>query len=139
MIGAGLTALAAWRMWRDLFPSGAQSAGRAQAATGSAKPGPAGAGRALAMIVVIDVASSLDTTVAVAGAARHAPALIVFGLVFSMLLLGAAGSHLARLMEGSRALAALGLCSVVITAAGMGVEATASLFPGLWAPGSAGG
>lgn len=51
------------------------------------------------MIIVADVSMSLDNVLAVAGAAREHPWVLIFGLVLSIALMGAAASYIARLLQ----------------------------------------
>ena len=62
---------------------------------------PAGAPRktfaqAAWQIVIADVSMSLDNVLAVAGAAREHPDVLIFGLVLSIALMGIAASFIAR-------------------------------------------
>src|SRR5690606_13443700 len=49
-------------------------------------------------IVIADVSMSLDNVLAVAGAARDHPYVLVFGLILSIALMGLAASYIARLL-----------------------------------------
>jgi hypothetical protein len=48
--------------------------------------------------IVADVSMSLDNVLAVAGAAREHPAVLIFGLILSIAMMGAAASLIARLL-----------------------------------------
>ena len=50
-------------------------------------------------IIIADVSMSLDNVLAVAGAAREHPVVLVFGLVLSIALMGIAASFIARLLQ----------------------------------------
>ena len=56
-------------------------------------------GQAALQIVVADVSMSLDNVLAVAGAAREHPMVLVFGLLLSIALIGAAANMVARLLQ----------------------------------------
>ncbi len=53
-------------------------------------------GQAIWQITVADVSMSLDNVLAVAGAAREHPSILIFGLVLSIALMGLAASFIAQ-------------------------------------------
>ena len=73
-------------------------------------------GGALFRIILADLSMSLDNVLAVAGAARQDVAALVVGLVFSVVLMGAAASSVARLIERFRWIAWVGLAIVLYVA-----------------------
>ena len=99
-----------WKMWRDLRASHRA----AQAATG-APPAKSFAG-ALMQIMLADLSMSLDNVLAVAGAAREHPALLVFGLILSIALMGMAAEWIARMLNRVRWIGYLGLVVVIYVA-----------------------
>jgi YjbE family integral membrane protein len=112
ILAGGLLLLwVAWKMYRELHHS---SAGGVEAVqeTRAAKTF-AGAAWAVA---VADVSMSLDNVLAVAGAARDHPVVLVFGLVLSVALMGVAASIIARYIERYRWIAYVGLAVVVYVA-----------------------
>jgi YjbE family integral membrane protein len=99
-----------WKMWRDL---------RAAHHAASDFPGTAPArsfGGALLQIMLADLSMSLDNVLAVAGAARDHPALLVFGLLLSIVLVGAAADWIARVLNRMRWIGYLGLIVVIYVA-----------------------
>ncbi len=50
-------------------------------------------------IIVADISMSLDNVLAVAGAAREHPIVLVFGLALSIALMGFAASFIAKLLQ----------------------------------------
>ena len=52
-------------------------------------------------IIIADVSMSLDNVLAVAGAAREHPTVLIFGLALSIALMGLAASLIARLLTGT--------------------------------------
>ena len=70
-------------------------------------------------IVLADLSMSLDNVLAVAGAAREHPWVLVLGLTISVVLMGAAASLVARLLEQYRWLAWVGLMIVLYIAGKM--------------------
>ncbi len=73
-------------------------------------------GSALLQIMLADLSMSLDNVLAVAGAARDHPALLVFGLLLSIALMGVAASWIARILNKQRWIGYLGLLVVVYVA-----------------------
>lgn len=64
-------------------------------------------------IILADLSMSLDNVLAVAGAAREHPWVMVFGLVLSVLLMGVAADLVSRLLERRRWVAWIGLLIVL--------------------------
>jgi predicted tellurium resistance membrane protein TerC len=62
---------------------------------------------------------SLDNVLAVAGAAKDHPQILVFGLVLSVILMGIAANFIARYIERYRWIAYVGLAVIVWVAAKM--------------------
>ncbi|WEX08136.1 TerC family protein [Chelativorans sp. AA-79] len=67
-------------------------------------------------IVIADVSMSLDNVLAVAGAARDHPVVLVFGLGLSIALMGVAASFIARLLNKHRWIAYVGLLIILYVA-----------------------
>ena len=76
-------------------------------------------GEAMWQILVADVSMSLDNVLAVAGAARDHPTIMVAGLALSIVLMGAAATFIARLLDRYRWLAWVGLVVIVYVAVRM--------------------
>jgi YjbE family integral membrane protein len=104
----------AWRMWRELArghgPGGEHAEGVA--------PARSFAGAAWA-VALADVSMSLDNVLAVAGAAREHPGILIIGLVLSVALMGVAANLIARYIERYRWIAYLGLAVIVYVAGKM--------------------
>ncbi|MFL6830771.1 MAG: YjbE family putative metal transport protein [Sphingomicrobium sp.] len=115
VLAGGLLLLwVAWRMWRELR-EGAHSAG-SEEIVGDERSGvdsaKSFAGAAWG-VAVADVSMSLDNVLAVAGAARDHPWVLVFGLVLSVLLMGVAANLIARYIERYRWIAWVGLLVIL--------------------------
>jgi YjbE family integral membrane protein len=67
-------------------------------------------------IVIADVSMSLDNVLAVSGAAREHPTVLVFGLVLSIALMGLAASFIAKLLNKHRWIAYVGLVIILYVA-----------------------
>ena len=116
-----------WKMWRELSTSHAMEMQAVEAVTdedinadGTISSGGGGSGKTFAQaawqIVIADVSMSLDNVLAVAGAARDHPYVLVFGLVLSIALMGIAASFIAKLLQRHRWIAYVGLAIVVYVA-----------------------
>src|SRR5262249_7873898 len=125
-----------WKMWRELR-------------TAHAEPGPEGAAEyqvhpdgtvaqhaprktfaaAAWQIVIADVSMSLDNVLAVAGAAREHPVVLVIGLALSIALMGLAASLIARVLQRHRWIAYLGLAVILYVAVDMMVRGAQELQP----------
>ena len=115
-----------WKMWRELRTSPAEEqpaflvsydinadgtiAGRARRKT---------FGQAALQIVVADVSMSLDNVLAVAGAAREHPIVLVCGLLLSIALMGVAANMVARLLQKHRWIGYVGLAIILYVACEM--------------------
>ncbi len=114
-----------WKMWRELraTASGSDAAQEAFAVGGldGSEGIPEGAPRktfaqAAWQIIIADVSMSLDNVLAVAGAAREQPVVLVFGLLLSIALMGAAASFIAGLLRRHRWIAYVGLAIILYVA-----------------------
>ena len=70
-------------------------------------------------IVIADVSMSLDNVLAVAGAARDHPTVLIIGLVMSIALMGLAATFVARLLNKHRWIAYVGLAVILYVALDM--------------------
>lgn len=73
-------------------------------------------GQALFQILVADITMSLDNVLAVAGAAREHPYVLVVGLLLSITLMGVAATWIASLLHRFRWLGFLGLAIIFYVA-----------------------
>ena len=80
-------------------------------------------------VALADVSMSLDNVLAVAGAAREHPWILVFGLVLSVLLMGLAANFVARYIERYRWIAWVGLLVILWGALKMIWEGAAHVAP----------
>ena len=118
LLAGGLLLLwVAWKMWRELHPPAAAVARRAE--PGQHAVAAKTQRTAIVQIAIADVSMSLDNVLAVAGAARDHMAMLVFGLVLSIALMGAAASFIAGFLERYRWLNYLGLGVITLVAATM--------------------
>jgi YjbE family integral membrane protein len=117
-----------WKRWNELRHDTAGEQRAEEALTGqdlNADGTVAGGGgtktfaQAAWQIVIADISMSLDNVLAVAGAAREHPTVLVVGLVLSIALMGLAASYVARLLNKHRWIAYLGLGIIVFVACKM--------------------
>lgn len=105
-----------WKMWRELRASAKADADNAAAAEGLPRKT---LFQATTQIIVADVSMSLDNVLAVAGAAREQPIVLIFGLILSIAMMGAAASFIARLLQNHRWIAYVGLLVILYVAIDM--------------------
>jgi YjbE family integral membrane protein len=90
--------------------------------------------RALFSIIVANIALSLDNVLAVAGVARNSPAIMVFGLVLSVLLMGVAAHAIAAIVHKNRWIGYVGVAVIVFAAVVMIWNDASAFVPGLPVP-----
>lgn len=128
----------AWRMYRDIrghhvgvhqSPGSPEIVGDEHSGMMPAK---SFAGAAWA-VAVADVSMSLDNVLAVAGAARDHPGILIVGLIFAVALMGVAANFIARYIERYRWIAWIGLLVILYVALTMIWEGWQELHPHLLA------
>ena len=113
ILAGGLLLLwVAWKMWRELR-------GQATAAPDAPPAKPKSFAAAAWAVALADVSMSLDNVLAVAGAAREHPAIMVIGLVLSVALMGLAANLIAKYIERFRWIGYVGLAVIVYVAVKM--------------------
>jgi YjbE family integral membrane protein len=120
LVGGLLLLWVAWRMWRELRHTG-ESTGSPEIAGdehSGLKPAKSFAGAAWA-VAIADVSMSLDNVLAVAGAARDHPGILIVGLVFAVALMGLAANLIAKYIERYRWIAYVGLAVILWVAVKM--------------------
>ena len=138
VVGGLLLLWVCWKMWRELRTSRAEVhaaqealAGADLNADGTVAGGvPAKSFRQAAIqIVIADVSMSLDNVLAVAGAARDHPTVLVIGLVLSIALMGLAASWIARLLDRHHWIAYIGLAIILYVALDMIYRGSTEVIP----------
>jgi YjbE family integral membrane protein len=113
-----------WKMWRELRASSAgpieaeEAAGATTGTDAQGKPRKTLA-QATSQIIVADVSMSLDNVMAVAGAAREHPVIMIFGLGLSIAMMGVAASFIARFLQNHRWISYVGLAVILYVAVEM--------------------
>ena len=118
LIGGLLLLWVAWRMWRDLRDHQGESWGSEEIVGdehAGLKPARSFAGAAWG-VAIADVSMSLDNVLAVAGAARDHPGILIVGLIFAVAMMGIAANLIARYIERYRWIAWVGLLVIVYVA-----------------------
>ena len=123
LLAGGLLLLwVCWRMWKELREQAVAdevAAGAAMDDDPTTEPmvKPAKSFRAaFTQILIADISMSLDNVLAVAGAAREHPGILVFGLLRSIALMGVAASWIASLLHRYRWIGYVGLVIVLYVA-----------------------
>jgi YjbE family integral membrane protein len=127
MLAGGVLLLwVCWKLWRELQEQRQQRIGAAtmeDVADGVADNAPAEGSKpvsvAIRQIVLADVSMSLDNVLAVAGAAQDHTWVLVVGLLLSVVLMGAAATFIAKLLEKHHWIAYVGLAIITYVAAMM--------------------
>ena len=126
-----------WKMWRELRAQREETQG-AEAVSGEDLDADGtiagGAPRktfaqAAWQIVIADVSMSLDNVLAVAGAARDHPTVLVIGLALSIALMGIAASFIAKLLQRHHWIAYVGLAVILYVAVEMIYRGAMEVWP----------
>jgi len=132
VLAGGLLLLwVAWRMYRDIKGHSGESPGSPEIVGdehSGLKSTKTFAGAAWG-VAVADVSMSLDNVLAVAGAAREHPGILIVGLIFAVALMGVAANIIAQYIERYRWIAWVGLAVIVYVAGKMIVEGWAEVQP----------
>ena len=121
LVGGLLLLWVAWRMWRDLREHEGESWGSEEIVGdehAGLRPAKSFVGAAWA-VAIADVSMSLDNVLAVAGAAREHPGILIVGLIFAVAMMGIAANIIARYIERYRWIAWVGLLVIVYVAGKM--------------------
>ena len=120
LAGGILLLWVAWKMYRELHHNG-ESGGSPEVygdEHSGVRPAKSFAGAAWA-VAVADVSMSLDNVLAVAGAARDHPGIMIVGLIFAVALMGVAANVIAKYIERYRWIAYVGLLVILYVAGKM--------------------
>jgi YjbE family integral membrane protein len=133
LAGGVLLLWVCWKMWRELRTShqptfqSLSSASTMDATATAARQKTLG--QAVWQITLADVSMSLDNVLAVAGAAREHPMILIFGLALSIALMGFAANFIARLLEKHRWIAYVGLAIILSVALDMCYRGVLEVWP----------
>ena len=128
-----------WKMWRELRATANQEEEQAVEALTGLDINADGTitgyaprktlAQAAGQIIIADLSMSLDNVLAVAGAAREHPVVLIFGLSLSIFLMAVAARFIAGLLHKYRWIAYLGLGVILYVALGMLFRGTQELTP----------
>lgn len=138
LAGGVLLLWVCWKMYRELREGGGHSG---EGDIDSETTNPDGTPRktmrqAITQILVADVSMSLDNVLAVAGAAKDHPYVLIVGLAISVVLMGVAATFIANLLNKHRWIAWVGLFIILYVAGDMiwsGTNEVAGVVPGSYA------
>ena len=122
LAGGVLLAWVCWKMYRELRDGGAHA--HEGDGIGDETTNPDGTPRktmrqAITQILIADISMSLDNVLAVAGAAKDHPYVLIVGLAISVVLMGVAATFIANLLNKHRWIAWVGLLVIVYVAGDM--------------------
>ena len=127
-----------WKMWRELRVSHEEEQAGTEALAESdldsdgtiATKGPRKTfAQAAWQIVIADVSMSLDNVLAVAGAAKGHPTVLIIGLALSIAMMGFAASFIANLLHRFRWIAYVGLLIILYVALKMMLDGAVQQWP----------
>ncbi len=125
LAGGFLLLWVCWKMWRELREQSTHDEADAMAMIDN-DPSTEPRARptktfkaAFLQVLIADVSMSLDNVLAVAGAAREHPSILIFGLLLSIILMGVAATAIANLLHKHRWIGFVGLAIVLYVAVHM--------------------
>ncbi len=133
LAGGVLLLWVCWKMYRELREGHGDHETTEQHEGAEALAGqPSGAPRktlrqAITQILVADISMSLDNVLAVAGAAKDHPYILIIGLAFSVVLMGVAATLIANLLTKHRWIAWVGLLVILYVAFDMIYQGTSEV------------
>ena len=139
LVGGLLLLWVAWKMWKELR-AGHEDIEGLEAMTGddmnadgtvAGKAPSKTFAQAAWQILIADVSMSLDNVLAVAGAAREHPSILVIGLALSIAMMGLAATFIAKLLNKHRWIAYVGLAIIVYVALEMMYRGAHEVWPNL--------
>ena len=126
LAGGVLLLWVCWKMWQELRAGAHEHDNEAMEALSNEDLDADGAiaddapkktfAQAAWQIVIADVSMSLDNVLAVAGAAKDHPTVLIIGLALSIAMMGLAASFIAKLLNKHRWIAYIGLAIIVYVA-----------------------
>jgi YjbE family integral membrane protein len=122
LAGGILLLWVAWRMYRDIKGHGGSESPGSPEVAGDEHSGVAPAksfASAAWGVAIADVSMSLDNVLAVAGAAREHPGILIVGLIFAVAMMGVAANIIAKYIERYKWIAWIGLVVIVYVAGKM--------------------
>lgn len=117
-----------WKMWREIR---AAASGVNEGAEDTSTAPKKTFMQAAVQIVIADISMSLDNVLAVAGAAREHPTVLVIGLALSIAMMGIAANFIAKLLTRYHWIAYVGLALILYVALHMIYRGSIEVWPHL--------
>ena len=133
LLGGLLLAWVCWKMWTELRAAAHEPHAAGETDDVELNVKQKTFMQAAMQIVVADVSMSLDNVLAVAGAAKDHPTILIIGLVLSIALMGLAANLVAKLLHKHRWIAYVGLGVIVYVTVNMIYHGTVEVWPYLQA------
>jgi YjbE family integral membrane protein len=140
LLGGVLLLWVCWKMWRELRENHSAEDAGLEAVSGEdlnedgriAKGAPRKTfAQAAWQIVIADVSMSLDNVLAVAGAAREHPGILIVGLALSIAMMAFAASFVAKLLAKYRWIGYVGFAIIFYVALKMCYDGALQIWPNL--------
>lgn len=134
LAGGFLLLWVCWKMYWELTHAGAKRVGAhgVLRATGEPVGRPMGFGAAVTQIIVADVSMSLDNVLAVAGAAKGDPWVLIVGLAIAIFLMAVAANAIANLLARFAWIAWVGWLVILYVALDMVFEGSREVACKAW-------
>jgi YjbE family integral membrane protein len=136
LAGGVLLLWVCWKMYRELRHGGASETVNEDGTVTITEAPRKSMRQAITQILVADISMSLDNVLAVAGAAKDHPYVLIVGLAISVVLMGVAATFIANLLNKHRWIAWVGLIIILYVAGDMiysGTNEVAAVVPGSYA------
>lgn len=119
LAGGLLLLFVAWRMYHDIRAHGKEKTDAEKLQEISDKKADKSVAAAVWQVAMADLSMSLDNVLAVAGAAKDHPGILVAGLVIAIIMMAFAANAIARLIQKKPWLAWIGLAIIAYVALDM--------------------
>lgn len=136
LAGGVLLLWVCWKMYRELRDGGHSEVVNEDGSVTVKEPPRKTMRQAITQILIADISMSLDNVLAVAGAAKDHPYVLIVGLAISVVLMGVAATFIANLLNRHRWIAWVGLLIILYVAGSMiysGTNEVAEVVPGSYA------
>ena len=117
-----------WKMYREVVAGGGEDHAAATTDSGPSNVQYVGYGTAVFQIILADVSMSLDNVLAVAGAAKGSPLVLVIGLAIAIVLMAIASHMIARLLARYPWITWIGLLVILYVSLDMIYNGSAEVF-----------
>ena len=117
-----------WKMYREVVAGGGEDHAAVATDSGPSNVQYVGYGTAVFQIILADVSMSLDNVLAVAGAAKGSPLVLVIGLAIAIVLMAIASHMIARLLARYPWITWVGLLVILYVSLDMIYNGSAEVF-----------